>query len=393
MGDITDRIFEGIEQSRRKKNLKRQAEIVDQTEALEQSKRDIAKRLSDASAGRVLGASTRDELDQRLKSYLDETKVGDAAAGADASRAEDNDLRLLEQEEVFYRRRFDQLRTDAVSAQARLLNLAPRPVGYEAPVATGARQSRGPLILTFAVGLGEALQTANFLSSRFSVLQSQIGGWLRIALILLISVIWVSIVMAFTFQAGRQLKKGVLANRGRKAESSTSRGGVLGTGAVLLGLAVGFQAVTLGARISTTTSDPSAQGVAVIFGLISFFGAVGVLVWEYTAYVPPGDSSQLVYTRSTDLAAVEEFRRVEERLEAGIERDKRTLKIDALRREERAIERLQSGAIDAGSLQMETLNARLETVRHEIAANYEKTFQYEPLDLDGAASTYASRVR
>ena len=90
-------------------------------------------------------------------------------------------------------------------------------------------------------------------------------------------------------------------------------------------------------------------------------------------------------------AKVAEFRHVEERLGAGIERDKRNLKIDALRAEEREIERLQHGALDAGSMHRSTLNTRLDALRHDVDALYEKSFDYEPIDLDAAALAFASR--
>ena len=392
MGDITEAIFDGIAKNRQRKNIDRQRTLIERQQNLESNKRDFAKAISDADARTVLSGLTEEELEHRIKSHLDVSKVGDAAAGDDPSAAEDETLRRLDAELAFYQRIWASLRTEAVAAQARLLGLAARPLGYGAPTPTGRKKNLGPLVLTVAVGVVEWLQTAAWFSSKFSLYEASIGGGFRTFLVLAISAFITTIVMWLTFQAGRKVKEGALAQRSRKAEAvATGAGGERGIGFGLAALAAFFQMITLALRFSSQTGDQSAQAAAVVIGLISFCGALGVFLWEYASYMPPPESAQLAYTRTSDTERVNDFRQAEERRYAGIERDKRDLQIRALRREEKALERLQNGAMEAGTLQMSKLNAKLDGIRRDIRSLYEKTFNYDAFDLDSAAEELSAR--
>src|SRR5215204_6149190 len=99
MGDITDRLFEGIAKNRERKNVERQRRIVEQQQKLDDNKRDFAKTVSEADGEAVLGTSDPAELDQRIRSHLETRRVGDAAAGDDAAAVEDSFLRQLHAEE------------------------------------------------------------------------------------------------------------------------------------------------------------------------------------------------------------------------------------------------------------------------------------------------------
>lgn len=393
MGDIADKLFEGVAQRREQRNLERRKLILESQGALDDDKRAFAAKVA-AEDAEVLDAADESQLQQQLRSHLDTKRVGDAAAGDSAAGNEDAVRRQLDSEEGYYRREGESLKSDAIAAHGRLQGFLPRGKGYDGPTGgeEGSRQL-GPLLLTVAVGVIEWLQTASWLSDNLSLWQASLGGFLRTFLVFFGSGLLTFIVMATTFLAGRKLKEGVVARRAATAEAAGSGiGGEIGQGIGIAIVAAMFQTITLGLRFSTETGDQGAQAAAIVVGLVSFCGAMVVFLWEYASFTPVASAGRAVFTRQADAAKVREFRQAEYRRMTGIPQAIRDLEVAALRREEDVLQKLQAAALKKGPTQMAVLNSQLAQIRSDIGALYGKPFDYDGFDLDAAAVQLSERL-
>jgi hypothetical protein len=392
MGEITDKIFDGIAKRQDRKNLESQGRILERQKELDENKRELVKKTAQADAS-VLEGSTTEEIRQRLDSHIDSLRVGDAAVGNSAARGDDDSFRQLEAEMGVYLRQWQTLKAQAIGAQGRLNGTLPRPNGYEsgggAPRTDRAERlggsSKGPLGLAFLVFLVECLQTSSWLNGNLSNWQSSIGGNSRKLIVFGGSAVLTLIVVAITFIAGRRLKEAVVAGRVAAAEQVKPTGGLFGQ-AVGLGLiAAAFQMVVLGLRFSTETGDQKAQTGAIVVGLVGLFGAFAVALWEYSVHQPLASAGTAVYTRAVDAEKVDAFRRAEYRRYTGIPQDRRNIQIVGLRMKEASLEKLQKAALGLGPEQVSVLNTEIDGIRRSISDIYEKSFEYDPLDLDRAS--------
>ena len=387
---ITGEWFEGRTRKGQLKNVDRSRQVAEAQIALEEATQAMVRRLSDEDGKAVLDRSGSDELESRIGAYLDTRRAADAVAGRSVADYQDMVREQLADEETHHQKNWMSLRSQAVAAQARISGYARRPTGYDAPAPSGRATAVGPVVLAVAVGLIEWYQTANWFSSNLSLYQSSTGGWLRIALIAAISGLLTGIVMATTFIAGRRLKEGVVARNARNAEANaTGGGGELFQGVAFTVVAVLFQTVTLAMRFATDTEDSQARGGAIVIGLVSFFGALAVLLWEYSAFRPAPSAAKAIYTREADAATIEQFRNAEQRLQQGIPAAKTKLAVTKLRSDEGALERLQGVALDLGDAKVRAVSAYIGKIREEILTKHDEQNVYEPLDLEEEAKSLA----
>jgi hypothetical protein len=383
---ITKEWFDKTAHNARLRNLDRQGKIAESQATVDRRINEIVKTQSDEDGRSLLDRGDADELEARISAYLDTRRAGDAVLGERFADLEDGVLGQLDAEETHHAKNFMSLRSQAIAAQARLSGHARRPTGYDTPVPSGKGTSVGPVILTCGVGLIEWYQTGNWFSSNLSLYQSSVGGTERTAIILAISGLLTAIVMAITFVAGRRLKDGTVARNARKAEGNvTGGGGELGAGLGFAAVAVFFQTVTLAMRFATKTDDPRARAGAIIIGLVSFFGALAVLLWEYSSFRPSPSLARVICTREADAATIKEFRDVEQRMQQGIPRERDKVTVAKYRQQESALERLQPVALELGEQPVRAVTSYLDRIRGEIAHRQNGAHKYEPLDLEAEA--------